>query len=111
MKNARLLLIAAASLLWFAAGAPVCAAEEEITVSGEAKCAKTTLKEADKCQTVIEAEKDGKKVAYYVTDNAVAKEFHKNICQDPKKVTATGKVKEVEGKQQLTVSKIEVAQK
>jgi hypothetical protein len=110
MKNAKLLLAGAASLLVLVTTAPAFS-DDEVKVSGEAKCAKCALKEGDKCQTVIESEKDGKKVAYYVADNAVAKEFHKNVCKEAKKVNAVGTVKEVDGKQQLTASKIEVAEK
>jgi hypothetical protein len=110
MKNAKLLLAGVASLLVLATTAPAFS-DDEIKVSGEAKCAKCALKEGDKCQTVIEAEKDGKKVSYYVVDNAVAKEFHKNVCKETKKVNAVGTVKEVDGKQQLTVSKMELAEK
>ena len=92
---------------------PSFAAEEgsakEKTIKGEAKCAKCSLKEADKCQTVIQSESsDGKKVTYYLADNDVAKKFHKEVCQDSKKVTATGAVKKVDGKEMLTASKIEL---
>jgi hypothetical protein len=111
MKNARIMFATVASLLLCSVGTPCLADDGDTTVTGEAKCAKCALKEADKCQTVIETEKDGKKVSYYLVDNAVAKGFHKTICQEPKKVTAIGKVKEVDGKQQLTASKIEVAEK
>ena len=38
----------------------------------------------------------------------MAKEFHKNICKENKKVTATGTVKNVDGKREITVTKIEV---
>ena len=90
---------------------PSFAAEEGSakTIKGEAKCAKCSLKEADKCQTVIQAEdSSGKKVTYYLEDNDVAKKFHKEICQETKKVTATGTVKKEHGKEMLTVSKIDV---
>lgn len=86
------------------------AADKEVTLNGEAKCAKCALKETAKCQTVIETEgKDGgKPVKYYVANNDVAKAFHKNVCQENHKVTATGTVKEVEGKKEFTATKIEV---
>jgi len=69
------------------------------------------MKEADKCQNVISVEEDGKKVNYWLTQNKVAKEFHDNICKAPAKVTATGTVKEVDGKKEFTASKIELADK
>lgn len=83
---------------------------KEVTVTGMGKCAKCQLKEADKCQNVIEAKEGGKKVKYYVAKNEVSDNFHENICKAPKKVTATGTVKEEDGKKILTVSKMELAQ-
>jgi len=79
---------------------------KEVTVQGEAKCAKCSLHEADKCQTVIQTKQDGKTVTYWVTQNDVAKGFHKEVCQDSKKVKATGKVEEANGKKMLTLEKI-----
>lgn len=98
--------IAAVALLAFSTSA--FAEDKEITLKGEAKCAKCALKQSDKCQTVIQAEKNGKTVTYYLTSNDTAKGFHKNVCSDTKKVTAKGTVKEEDGKKMLTVSKIEV---
>ena len=99
-------------LLMLALATPTFAAEKpkDKTITGEAKCAKCMLKETDKCQTVIQVEgKNGKTVKYYVTDNDVSKAFHENVCTEAKKVTATGTVKKVEGKNELTVSKIALA--
>ena len=82
---------------------------KEVTIKGEGKCAKCSLKETEKCQNVIEREgKNGRKVKYYIVDNDMAKEFHKNICKETKKVTATGTVKKVDGKNEMTITKIEV---
>jgi hypothetical protein len=66
------------------------------------------LKETASCQNVIEAKENGKTVKYYLAKNDVSKEFHDNICKESKKVTATGTVKEVDGKKELTAEKIEV---
>jgi len=83
---------------------------KEKTITGEAKCAKCALKEASKCQTVIQTEaKDGKKVTYYLVNNDVAKAFHDNVCSATKKVTATGTVKKVDGKEEMDVTKIDLA--
>jgi hypothetical protein len=112
MKKASLLLTGLAGLVWLAFATPSFGAEDgkEVTVTGEAKCAKCALKETSKCQTVIQAAgEDGKTVTYYLKNNKVAKEFHETVCQEPKKVTATGSVKTVDGKKELTVAKIEVA--
>ena len=108
MKKASLLFTSIAGVVLIGLATPTFAADE-VNLSGTAKCAKCALKETAKCQTVIETEKDGKPVKYYVANNAVAKAFHENVCQDTKKVTATGTVKEVDGKMELTPSKIEVA--
>lgn len=101
--------IAAVAALVLAVTAVRALAGDEVTITGKGMCAKCELKQGDVCQTVIQAEKDGKKVMYYLVDNDVAKEFHKNVCKETKKVTATGTVKEVNGKMELTVTKIELA--
>ena len=102
MKN---LLIAALIAL----SSSVIAAEKEITLEGEGACAKCVLKEkgVKECQNAITVEKAGKKTVYFLAKNDVSNDFHKNICSKTAKVKATGKVKEVDGKQELTVSKIE----
>jgi len=113
MKKASVLLTAVAGFVLLALATPSFAADsgtaKERTITGEAKCAKCMLKEGDKCQTVIQAEKNGKTVNYYLVDNDVSKAFHENVCKEAKKVTATGTVKKVEGKMEFTVSKIELA--
>jgi len=112
MKKLSLLFTGIAALIVLAVAAPSFAAEKakERTIKGEAKCAKCALKEGDKCQTVIQMEnKKGKTVTYYLADNDVAKDFHPKVCKEAKRVTATGTVKKVDGKSELTATKIEVA--
>lgn len=82
---------------------------DEKTITGEGKCAKCALKEAKSCQNVVQVKEDGKTVTYYLTQNEVSKKFHSNICTETKKVTATGAVKKVDGKMELTPTKIELA--
>jgi hypothetical protein len=84
---------------------------KEVTITGEGQCAKCILKETDKCQNAIQTTQNGKKVTYYLADNDVSKNFHDDLCKEAKKVTATGTVKEVDGKKELTVTKIEVVAK
>ena len=62
MKRSIVVFTGIAGLL-LALASPTFAAEEgkEVTIKGDAKCAKCALKETDKCQTVIQAEVDGKK--------------------------------------------------
>ena len=57
---------------------------------------------------MIQVKKGDKTETYYLVQNAVSKEFHENICKESKKVKATGTVKKVDGKLELTVSKIEL---
>lgn len=106
----KLLSIGALMAMVLVLAAPVgYAKEKEVKVAGTAMCAKCALHQADACQTVIQVEKGKKKVLYYLTDNKVAQDFHKNVCTKNEKVTATGTVKKVEGKLQLAASKIEMA--
>jgi hypothetical protein len=100
-----------AVLLALAWATPALAGGKEMTISGEAKCAKCALKEAKKCQTVIQAKEDGKTVTYYLTANDVAKNFHENVCTEAKMATATGTDKVVNGKHEFTATKVELATK
>jgi len=113
MKRTSLSLAGAASLLALALALPAFAGDKEhgkeITITGQAKCAKCALKETDKCQSVIQVEKHGKTITYYMVDNDVSKAFHKNVCTETKKATATGTDKEVDGKHQFTPTKITLA--
>src|SRR5262245_55630368 len=105
-----LALVASVAALWLAAAAVrTLAADESVTITGEGKCAKCALKETKECQNVIQTEKDGKKLNYYLVANDVSKEFHGKLCKETKKVTATGKVKEVDGKLEMTLTKTELA--
>jgi capsid protein len=101
--------IIAAVATWAFVATTTGALAKEMTISGEAKCAKCMLKETQACQTVIQVQENGKPVNYYLADNDIAKTFHENVCHEAKKVTATGEVKMVDGKNQLTLSKIELA--
>lgn len=84
------------------------AADQAKTITGEGKCAKFDLKEAGPCQTVVQV-KDGEKiVTYYLATHKVSTAFHTNVCKTPKQVTATGPVKQVNGKLQMTATKIEL---
>jgi hypothetical protein len=111
----KILVSAVASMMLLALVTPSFAAEDakakEKTISGEAKCAKCSLHETEKCQTVIQVEnkKNGKTINYYVVANDVSKAFHENVCKDAKKVTATGTVAKVDGKNEFTATKIELA--
>ena len=112
-----LFAVLATSALMLAMAAPSFAEDKEketkepkvVTITGMGTCAKCSLKEATECQNVIQVEnKKGKKVSYYLAQNDISKDFHKNICEENKKITATGTVKKVDGKRELTATKIEL---
>ena len=85
-------------------------AADEVTITGNMVCGKCTLHETASCQNVIQVVKDGKTVKYYLTKNDVSDAMHEDICHgDSKKVTATGTVVEKDGKEMLTVTKLEAA--
>ncbi len=110
MKKAIVAFTGIAGLALLALTTTTFAAEKgkEVTITGEGKCAKCMLKETEKCQTVIQAEEGGKTVNYYLAKNEVSDAFHEDVCKAAKKVTATGTVKEVDGKKELLVTKIDV---
>src|SRR5436190_20012947 len=104
------LMFALAGMLMTTLASPVFAADsKEVTVTGEGKCAKCAMHEGDKCQSVIQTQENGKTVTYYLAKNKESDAFHESICKEEHKVTATGKVKESDGKKILTASKIELA--
>ena len=85
-------------------------AGKAVTITGNMVCGKCLLHETKSCQNVIQVEKDGKTVKYYLTKNDVSDAMHEDICHgDSKKVTATGTVVEKDGKEMLTVTKLEAA--
>src|SRR2546427_536035 len=113
MKRAIVVLTGIAGLALLALTTTTFAADKgkEVTITGEGKCAKCMLKETAKCQTVIQTQEDGKTVNYYLAKNDVSDKFHEDVCHDAKQVTATGTVKEVDGKKEFVASKIELAAK
>jgi len=81
---------------------------KETTITGNMVCGKCTLHETASCQNVIQVEKDGKTVNYYLAKNDVSDAMHEDVCHgDGEKVTATGTVTEKDGKEMMTVSKLE----
>lgn len=74
-------------------------------IEGEATCTKCAMKETEKCSTAIKTDKG----VVYCEANDVAKKFHKEICEENKKVVAEGTVTEKDGKKYITLEKIEVA--
>jgi hypothetical protein len=110
MRKALFIALSAAGLLVMTGTSTTLAEGKTVTVSGEGKCAKCSLKETDSCQNVIQTKEDGKTVTYYLTKNDVANKFHKNVCKAPAKVSAKGTVKEVGGKKELTATEIKTVE-
>jgi hypothetical protein len=80
---------------------------KEVTVTGNMVCGKCTLHETAACQNVIQVQQDGKTVNYYLTKNDLSDAMHEDVCHsDGEKVTATGTVAVVDGKENLTVTKL-----
>ena len=111
MKKMLVLTLAVAGLLW-SASSTFAAESKEVTIKGEAQCAKCSLKKADKCANVIVEKHDGKDVVYYIAKNEAGDKGlpHKEVCQTTKKVEAKGTVTEHDGKKELTVSSIKIVQ-
>ena len=83
-------------------------ASKEVTITGSMVCGKCTLHETKSCQNVVQVSQDGKTVNYYLKHNDVSKAAHGAICSGtPEKVTVTGTLKEKDGKEILTPTKIE----
>ncbi|MES2569693.1 MAG: DUF6370 family protein [Verrucomicrobiota bacterium] len=87
---------------------PLQAADQKI--SGEAVCAKCSLKTAPACQMAIKTTNAaGKEEIILADNNSVAKDFHSEICQKSAKVNAEGVVTEKEGKKTIALTKVEEA--
>ena len=85
------------------------AASTEVTITGSMVCGKCSLHETKSCENFVQVEKDGKTVNYYLKQNDVSKAAHDPICGgSSEKVTVTGTVKEKDGKQMMTPTKIDV---
>jgi Family of unknown function (DUF6370) len=85
-------------------------ASKEVTITGKMVCGKCTLHITKECQDVVQVEKDGKTVNYFLVNNKLSKDAHDPIC-DPgnsEKVTVTGTVEEKDGKEIMTPTKIVV---
>jgi len=114
MKTMKTIIATLAAGLLLAAGTSrLLAADDaskETTLTGKMVCGKCVLHETKSCQNVVQVTQDGKTVNYYLTQNETSKSQHEAICGgSSEKVTVTGTVKETDGKEMLTASKIEVA--
>jgi hypothetical protein len=111
MKRLTSSILAGFVALMFLATAVSSFAEDSdtVTITGMGKCAKCALHQSDKCQNVVEVEKDGKTETYWLTGKKSKDFHHDNLCQESKKVTVTGTVTEKDGKKEMKVSEIKLA--
>lgn len=107
MKTTFLVAVLSAAALFPSAHARGALVVGEV-IHGEALCARCQLKEAGQCGIVIRAVESGTNVQYYATTNRVAAKFQAKSCQSPVKVWAKGTVRERDGKNQITLKKIDV---
>jgi hypothetical protein len=113
----KLLMLAAAGVLFSGLALVKADDDKKVTISGEGMCAKCALSETKSCQNVVIENKDGKKTTYYIVHDDVAKKAHQRdgFCKatkdDPIKVKVTGTVEEKDGKKELTAEKIEKVEK
>ena len=112
MKMTKIIITIAAGLMLALGTSSLLAqdASKAITITGNMVCGKCTLHETTSCQNVVQVTKDGKTVNYYLAKNDVSDAQHEDVCHgDTKKMTATGTVTEKDGKEILTVTKLEAA--
>ena len=112
MKKSMMFLTVAAGLLLAVSTSRLLAVDvssKEVTITGNMVCGKCTLHETKSCQNVVQVEKDGKTVNYYLKENDVSKAAHGPVCGgSSEKVTVTGTVTEQDGKEIMTPTKIDV---
>jgi hypothetical protein len=109
----KLLLLAAAGVLFSGLALVKADDEKKVTITGEGMCAKCALKETKTCQNAVIVTKDGKKETYYLVHEGVAKKSHGSMgfCMatkdDPIKVKVTGTVEKKDDKLVMTAETID----
>jgi azurin len=105
----KLTLTIAASVLLAGMASSFAKDKTEVTVTGNMVCAKCVLHETKTCQNVVQVAQGTNTVNYYLKQNDVSKAAHEPICGgSSEKVTVTGAVKEKDGKEMMTPTKIDV---
>ena len=109
MKNFKLLLLAIVGIAMVTFVYRGLAEDsDQATLTGMLVCGKCKLHITDKCQNVLQVQKDGQTVNYFLEQNSISKDFHSNICEnDGEKVTVTGTVSQDNGTNMITATKIE----
>jgi hypothetical protein len=113
MRISSLIPVLAVGLL-LAVGVPrafaVGGTNQEVTITGKMVCGKCTLHLTKECQNVVQVQKDGKTINYFLVQNDISKTAHDPVC-DPnssEKVAVTGVVTEKDGQETMTPTKIVV---
>ena len=111
MKNFKLLLLIVVGITMAAFAFRALAEDsDQTTLTGMLVCGKCKLHITPACQNVLQVQKDGQTVNYFLEQNQVSKDFHSNICEnDGEKVTVTGTVSQDNGTNTLAATKIEAA--
>ena len=78
---------------------------KEVTLKGTITCAKCDLGVEKKCATVIQVKKGDESTVYYFDKTSNGK-YHKDICNEAKPGSVTGKVAEKDGKKVISVTKL-----
>jgi hypothetical protein len=113
MNISKLIPVLAAGLLLAVATPRLFAADgtnKEVTITGKMVCGKCTLHLTKECQNVVQVQKDGKTINYFLVQNDISKTAHDPVC-DPnssEKVAVTGVVTEKDGQETMTPTKIVV---
>jgi len=109
----KLLLLAAAGVLFSGLALVKADDDKKVTITGEGMCAKCALKETKTCQNAVIVTKDGKKETYYLVHEGVSKKSHGSMgfCQatkdDPIKVKVVGTVEKKDDKNVMTAETID----
>jgi Family of unknown function (DUF6370) len=111
MKNFKLLLVVVVGIAMAVFVTRAWAEDsDQTTLTGMLVCGKCKLHITDSCQNVLQVQKDGQTVNYFLAHNQVSDDFHDNICKnDGEKVTVTGTASMDNGTNMLTATKIEPA--
>jgi Family of unknown function (DUF6370) len=109
----KLMMLAAAGVLFFGFALVKADDKEKVTIEGEGMCAKCALKETKSCQNAVIVTKDGKKTTYYLVHEGLSKKSHGSMgfCMaskdDPIKVKVVGTVEKKDDKLFMTAEKID----
>jgi Family of unknown function (DUF6370) len=79
--------------------------DKEVVLKGLICCNKCELGKSTKCETVIQVKADKTETVYFF-DAASHKKFHGDICNEAKKGSVTGTVKDDGKKKVVSVTKV-----